>query len=116
MSRPFTEFLTDEHTDPTCFVQPEEFIPERWYSRPELIKDLSGFAPFSIGPYNCIGRPLALLNLRATISRIVVDYDVKVAEGVRLEDFEEGLTEHFTLNPPVLKLCLTKREKGVTGK
>lgn len=32
-----------------CFVHPDDFIPERWYSEPELILDRSGFAPFSLG-------------------------------------------------------------------
>ena len=31
------------------FVRPDDFIPERWYSEPELILDRSGFAPFSLG-------------------------------------------------------------------
>lgn len=33
----------------SCFEQPNEFIPERWFSRPSLIKNKSAFAPFSIG-------------------------------------------------------------------
>lgn len=32
-----------------CFVRPYDFIPERWYSQPELILDRGGFAPFSLG-------------------------------------------------------------------
>jgi hypothetical protein len=31
------------------YVRPDEFIPERWYSRPELVLDKNGFTPFSIG-------------------------------------------------------------------
>ncbi len=31
------------------WVRPNEFIPERWYSRPELIKNKNAFVPFSIG-------------------------------------------------------------------
>ena len=32
-----------------CFIRPHDFIPERWYSQPELIKERSSFAPFSLG-------------------------------------------------------------------
>ena len=32
-----------------CWVRPNEFIPERWYSRPELIKNKNAFVPFSFG-------------------------------------------------------------------
>lgn len=31
------------------YVNPEEFIPERWYSKPELIRDKNAFSPFSLG-------------------------------------------------------------------
>lgn len=36
------------HTAPECYVRPEEFIPERWYSQPELVKK-NVFAAFGIG-------------------------------------------------------------------
>lgn len=35
--------------DPRNFAKPEEFIPERWSSRPELILNKSAFIPFSNG-------------------------------------------------------------------
>lgn len=30
-------------------MSPESFIPERWYKYPEMVKEPSAFAPFSIG-------------------------------------------------------------------
>jgi len=33
----------------SAFEQPLEFIPERWYSRPELVKDSRAFLPFGVG-------------------------------------------------------------------
>lgn len=35
--------------DPRFYVHPDDFIPERWTTRPELTKDPSLFVPFSIG-------------------------------------------------------------------
>lgn len=35
--------------DPRAFVQPNDFIPERWTTRPELILDKSVFIPFNTG-------------------------------------------------------------------
>ena len=32
-----------------AFMRPEEFLPERWTSRPEMVKDKRAFAPFSQG-------------------------------------------------------------------
>ncbi|RKL41492.1 hypothetical protein BFJ72_g5384 [Fusarium proliferatum] len=37
------------YRDKRCFEKPNEFIPERWTTRPELIKDASVYAPFSTG-------------------------------------------------------------------
>ena len=33
----------------SCYERAMEFIPERWYAQPELVKDDSGFSPFSTG-------------------------------------------------------------------
>lgn len=44
----------------SVFIEPNTFIPERWYSRPELVRDKSVFAPFGIGKHP--------LSLRSSIS------------------------------------------------
>ena len=31
------------------YVRPNEYIPERWFSQPELIKSKNAFFPFSLG-------------------------------------------------------------------
>ena len=33
----------------SAFAEPMSFVPERWYSRPELVKDKQTFAPFGLG-------------------------------------------------------------------
>jgi cytochrome P450 len=33
----------------SCYERPSEFIPERWYSKPEMVKNKVAFAPFSLG-------------------------------------------------------------------
>ncbi|KAI0965089.1 cytochrome P450 [Xylaria arbuscula] len=92
------------------FVSPNEFIPERWYSQPELIRDASGFSPFSAGSYNCVGRPLALLNVREVVARIVADYDIRATPTEDLVAYDKGMREYFTLIPPELKLSFVKRQ------
>ncbi|RYC59712.1 hypothetical protein CHU98_g6501 [Xylaria longipes] len=94
-----------------AYSSPNEFIPERWYSQPELIRDNSCFAPFSTGSYGCIGRPLALLNIRATVSRIIADYDIRSTPVESLLAYDEGLTEHFTFALPEFKLSFAKRPR-----
>lgn len=36
---------------PEAFQCPNEFIPERWTTRPELVIDSRAYAPFSVGEY-----------------------------------------------------------------
>lgn len=39
-------------TDERNFEHPNEFIPERWTSRPELTRNASVYSPFSIGKFS----------------------------------------------------------------
>ncbi|EAW10404.1 cytochrome P450 [Aspergillus clavatus NRRL 1] len=92
-----------------CYERADEFIPERWYKSPELIKDERAFAPFTIGPYSCIGRPLALMNLRATVARLVITFDVEFAPGEDGRAFVEKAQDNFVLYPGALNLTFKKR-------
>ncbi|KAL9025019.1 MAG: hypothetical protein Q9196_006084 [Gyalolechia fulgens] len=97
--------------DESIYPRATEFIPERWYSSPDLVKDRKATAPFSMGPYNCIGRPLAMMNVRVTLARIIMRYDLRFAPD-RIDpmaEFEEGMSDHFTLQPGPLYLRLEKR-------
>lgn len=42
-------------------MRPNDFVPERWYSEPELIKSKNAYAPFSLG--KLISFSLAIENL-----------------------------------------------------
>lgn len=35
----------------SCFEKALEFVPERWSSKPEMVKNKSAYAPFSLGQY-----------------------------------------------------------------
>lgn len=98
-------------TDESIYPRANEFIPERWYSSPHLVKDKKATAPFSIGPYNCIGKPLAMMNLRVTLARIIMRYEFSFAPDRinPIAEFEEGMSDHFTLQTGPLYLRLEKR-------
>ncbi|ROW07794.1 hypothetical protein VMCG_03516 [Cytospora schulzeri] len=103
------------HRDERSFVRPDEYIPERWTSKPDLIKDASVFSPFSIGPYNCVGKQLALMEIRGVTSRILQRYDVSLAPGQTREAFINGLVDGFTLACPKLNLVFTPRASKAGG-
>ncbi|KAL5359064.1 cytochrome P450 [Aspergillus floccosus] len=94
---------------PLCYERPDEFIPERWYKHPELIKDKTVFAPFTIGPYSCIGKPLAMLNLRTTLARLVMEFDVRFAPGEDGRKFLDDAQDNFVLYMGELNLVFEPR-------
>lgn len=90
------------------YTDAHAFIPERWYSRPDMIKENSAFAPFSIGPYNCIGRSLALMNIRTTLARLLLSFDFHFAPGETGVSVENA-KDHFALVPEDLSLIFESR-------
>ncbi|KAF5027079.1 hypothetical protein F66182_791 [Fusarium sp. NRRL 66182] len=97
------------YRDERCFVRPNEFIPERWTSRPELIKDGSVYAPFSTGRGACAGKQLGLMEMRFVLSEILSRYNINFAPGADPKVFIDGLRDCFTLELPKLEMVFTTR-------
>ncbi|KAI1123217.1 cytochrome P450 [Nemania abortiva] len=96
---------------PKAFVLPNEFIPERWTSRPELVLNKKAFCVFSLGRYACIGRNLALNELRVVISKSVLEFDIDFAPGETGRALLEESKDIFTMSLAKLELRFTKRSK-----
>ncbi|KAI1869841.1 uncharacterized protein JN550_005431 [Neoarthrinium moseri] len=95
---------------PTAFVDPNEFIPERWYSRPELIIDKRAFAPFSVGARACVGKPLAYTELRLVVANIAHDFDVAFAPYYDSQTMWLDLKDQVTAQPGDVKLIFKPRK------
>ncbi|KAF2180461.1 cytochrome P450 monooxygenase-like protein [Zopfia rhizophila CBS 207.26] len=87
------------HRLPSAFVKPEEFIPERWYSRPELIIDRRAFSPFSVGARQCIGKAISLLELRLTVAVILKRFKVQFPVDYDPATMIDDLTDEVTAQP-----------------
>ncbi|OLN97179.1 Tryprostatin B 6-hydroxylase 1 [Colletotrichum chlorophyti] len=98
--------------DERCFPRADEFIPERWISRPELAADPAAFAPFGIGRYSCVGKQLGLMEIRYCVSQIVHRYNVAFSSGQTSKAFVEGKKDGFTLSLPELEVIFERREAG----
>lgn len=84
-------------------------MPSRWTNNPELVKNASAWSPFLHGSSSCIGKNLALLELRTVTAKLITRFDVQFAPG---EDGSRLLTktlDHFTLTPGDLKLIFEER-------
>jgi hypothetical protein len=70
-------------TDERVFSRPNEFLPERWTTEPELVKDSSAFIPFNSGtthdlktpPCRCLPDILSI-NLKKFMLTVVGDRSV----------------------------------------
>ncbi|KAL8756901.1 MAG: hypothetical protein Q9184_004351 [Pyrenodesmia sp. 2 TL-2023] len=76
------------------FANLDRFVPERWLpkgQRPaEYDNDhLSASKPFSIGSHSCMGRPLARVELRLVVTRMLWAFDFadEASERVEFDDF-----------------------------
>lgn len=97
--------------DPRNFVHPDSFIPERWTSKPELVLNKNAFYPFSTGPYNCVGKGLAMMELRSVIGRLVNEFDIVLPDGTVREKYWEGVKDHFTAGPPKQEVKFVRVEE-----
>ncbi|KAH9905674.1 cytochrome P450 [Xylariomycetidae sp. FL2044] len=93
-----------------CFERANEFIPERWTTRPEMLRNVEAFAPFGTGHHSCVGRPLATEILRLTVARLISRYTFSFAPGESGNRVFDDTCDQFTTNPGALTLCFKLRE------
>ncbi|KAF8849089.1 cytochrome P450 [Acephala macrosclerotiorum] len=94
----------------SCFERADEFIPERWTTKPEMVKNRHGYSPFSIGRYSCVGQRLAMRNISYVIALLVSKYDIEFAphdDGTRVI---RDMQDNFTMNPGHLDLVFKRRD------
>ncbi|CRG86026.1 Cytochrome P450 67 [Talaromyces islandicus] len=59
------------HRDPRYFVQPDVFLPQRWSSQSHLLLKQEAFNPFLVGPHSCVGKQLAMMEIRILVAVLV---------------------------------------------
>jgi cytochrome P450 len=97
--------------DPRAFVQPDEFIPERWSTRPELILRKDAFVAFGYGNFSCAGRSLAMLQMRMVLAMIIRRFEISTSPGqeAEFERFIEDQADCFSLHLTPLPLMFKER-------
>ncbi|KAI2642480.1 cytochrome P450 monooxygenase-like protein [Xylaria nigripes] len=100
------------HRSPKAYVYPNEFIPERWTTRSELVLNKKAFCAFSMGRFACIGKNLALNELRTVISKTVLEFDIAFAPGETGLPVLEESKDIFTMSLARLDLRFTRRSEN----
>jgi cytochrome P450 len=81
---------------PQAFPNPDTFDPTRWLSpQTEAMKEM--FMPFSKGPRACLGKGMALMELKLVSAALLRDWEVRLGEGCT----EQGMVmvDHFLIVP-----------------
>ncbi|KAI0095754.1 cytochrome P450 [Nemania sp. FL0031] len=113
---PFTKVTAPKyviHRLESAFQYPNEFIPERWYSRPELVRDKRAFAPFSVGNRQCVGKVLAYVELRLVTAILLQHYNIQFAPGYDPEEMWRHMKDQVTAQPGSVLCIFERREEQV---
>ena len=119
-----------------AFERATEFVPERWTTKPGMIKDKRAYNPFNngmshlttpyagirpgffvltqeitIGRHSCPGKSLGLMEVRLCLSMILSRFHVGYAAGESGKQVWGDMTDSFTANPGPLLLTFTAREE-----
>ncbi|KAL2813391.1 cytochrome P450 [Aspergillus granulosus] len=113
------------HRTPAYYREPLAYLPERWIegsickaadsawtvSKEEVEIARKAFCPFSIGPRGCIGKSMALMEMRLTLARVLYLFDFELADSAG-ED-ETGhfkMVDHFVVSKSGPKVIVRKRQ------
>ena len=116
------------HLDPRNFAPyTTQFWPERWLlasgdlspsdpsargvspSLPKFRHDEAGFMPFSVGPMNCVGKTLAMQEMRTVLCAFLQRFRVKKEEGWDASTYVRNYRDYLTAQRPELPVVLEVR-------
>ena len=104
------------HRDPRNYSYPDTFWPERWLiaegiqeSKEKLTHNPDAFIPFSFGPANCVGKNLAMLEMRTVACALLQRFRVRLCAGWDKARYEEGYKDYFSAARPELPVLLEPR-------
>ena len=87
------------------FTRPHEFIPERWLGEEEFEADnRKMLQPFSVGPRNCVGRNLAMAEMRVLVARLVWGFNMELCEESK--QWVQGQNVFLVYDKPPLMMKL----------
>ncbi|KAK8044222.1 hypothetical protein PG993_004246 [Apiospora rasikravindrae] len=97
------------HRDSRWFERPDEFLPERWLPGSDIKCDRAAYFPFHLGKHACIGKAMAMEEMRSVLTRVVLQFDMDLAPGQDWEKHQEQIMDHFTMSLPKLHLTFRPR-------
>ncbi|EGX49034.1 hypothetical protein AOL_s00079g255 [Orbilia oligospora ATCC 24927] len=78
-------------TDEKYFENAEEYIPERWTEKEEMVKDKRAYVPFGYGIHACAGKQLAINELKLVVARVVAGFEIEGEDDEEVEWKDYGM-------------------------
>ncbi|KAJ3816970.1 cytochrome P450 [Lentinula raphanica] len=102
------------HRDPRYFFpDPDRFWPARWLpeNAESVTLDTSAFIPFSQGQASCVGKRLALFEMKYILVLLFSKYEFVFPAGWEVGSWERGLKDQLVLAKDKLMVRLTPKSK-----
>ncbi|OCH88922.1 high nitrogen upregulated cytochrome P450 monooxygenase 2 [Obba rivulosa] len=113
--------------DPRNFAPyTSSFWPDRWLiasgdkapvdagiDEGAFVHNAYAFIPFSFGPANCVGKNLAMQEMRMTVCHLMQRFDIGFAPGFDSASYEKNLREYFVMHRAELLVQVIARDKGI---
>ncbi|KAI9643581.1 hypothetical protein NHQ30_008202 [Ciborinia camelliae] len=115
------------HRREDCFEQANDFIPERWTTRREMVRNIAAYSPWGTGKcplnspvarnaltvyaahHSCIARVMAIDVLRITTAQVIKKYRFSLAPGETGRRVLDDMKDQLAPNPGHLTLVFEKR-------
>jgi len=107
------------HHNETYFPDSYKFSPDRWLTHAGVDdvnpNNKKAYVPFSSGPFNCVGRPVAYLACKLVLARLLYVYDIKNS-GAKGQYEQEGSSGEYAMidllvgyrNGPMVQFRMSK--------
>lgn len=96
------------------FIRTDEFISERWITKPELYIRKGAFMTILTGPYTYAGRNLAMIEMRSVIERVVKEFWSKLPSKFDKSGLFERSEDHRIAGIPKVRMTFVKRRQEVS--
>ncbi|KAH7072061.1 cytochrome P450 [Paraphoma chrysanthemicola] len=104
---------------PNNFKDPMKFVPERWIESTSEYTEYANdrraiFQPFSVGPRNCIGKNLALHEMRLIACKMLWHFDFQLCDENRGNWYEQKCFWALWSKPPLWVRATAKIPSNVS--
>ncbi|XP_053685844.1 cytochrome P450 9e2-like [Sabethes cyaneus] len=72
------------HFDPKYYANPNKFDPERFSEANRGNINMAAYLPFGVGPRNCIGSRFAMMEIKAMIYQLLLNFSIEPTEQTQI--------------------------------